>query len=600
VKNQVEGAVNDVKNQVDNAKNTANDLYGNLQSGFKKEGSAGSANNGSVVSGTNEVVPWQFGEGEDFFADTQSGNDGNFVSTSVYNSDIQKKEPENKAVEPVSSKMIEGLWAEDNEVELSAGPVEKTAIEAKTDGPLLLKDEKPVADRVVVPQKELDMDGLKNPINLDLKKSDDLPNLKNIERSEDLKPISAEKNVITPTKFVKPATTPTLTPAAQNLKDKAVSVSAPVSTKPEALSTAPTPAPAPTLSTAVKPALQKTTPSSATITRKAFEKVSYVDVYQHGFAAEAKFATGTDGEANYYFPDTFALWTGINFDDKVDEEKMEKAVSTICSDLNSTDDTTKAAYVNQYNKLLAEAKAHAQAYSAATVKETESTKTTDDLESMNGKLGSMLDQMSGSGEILTAEVEQNKRELVMIADNIQLEVFGELLHYCDIYQVGEKDYANGEKFAVGVDDNGVFHYPERMARWCSLDVKDEKNKDVLEGCLSKICSDMNASNETDANDAKMYYENMMKEVWVNAFILTVEIKQKYANTKLEDKASDITEKAAGERTTQTTGNSEIDKFLKRMKYDAERLREVVFELQAYRVVSDFCDVFIQKEQGEKE
>ena len=410
VKNQVENTVNDVKNKVDNAKNTANDLYGNLQSGFKKEGSAGNASTGSAASGSTEVVPWQFGEGESesgFDFEPTSNNESivltppsTSASTSVISSD---RDTQNSALENGGSTIvmpaeIDDLWADNGNVELSAGPT----VNVSTGKNLaVVKEEKPVAAQTETPKSEVDL------------KSDSLP---------------AEEKVTIPLK-------PALMPTGEALKGEDAIVLGPVNTKTEMPSADLTPtfdagkAATPAVAPTTKPVLNK-----GMTTRKAFEKISYVDVYQQGFAAEAKFATGTDDDANYYFPDTFALWTGINFDDKVDEEKMEKVISTICSDLNSSDDTTKAEYVNQYNKLLAEARAHAEAYSAAAVKESESTKTIEDLENMQGKLDSMLDQMSGSGEILTSEVEQNKRELVMMADNIQSEVFEELLHYCNIYQ----------------------------------------------------------------------------------------------------------------------------------------------------------------------
>ena len=152
------------------------------------------------------------------------------------------------------------------------------------------------------------------------------------------------------------------------------------------------------------------------------------------------------------------------------------------------------------------------------------------------------------------------------------------------------------EFVTGTDDDGVFYFPQEMAEWCSLGVKSNRSYADLSNCLSKMCSDMNASDETAANDAKIRYENMVKELWVNAFILTVEIKQKYANAKLEDKAEDITVDAADSERSQNTGNSEIKKFLQGMQHDAERLREAAFDLKAYRVVSDHCDVFIQKEE----
>ncbi|MBR2299132.1 MAG: hypothetical protein IJ870_00980 [Alphaproteobacteria bacterium] len=376
VVNQVEGTVNGVQNTAQNIGNSATNLYGGLQNGFAQSGG-----NAAVSAGSNPSTFVHSADGEVGF-DYNPAEDA-FVSENESNMatgvvTYTSATGLNDRQAPMTSFEGVGLWEGDDSVELTNSPEQTLPAVSEND----LANEKlegQITERVqegVVQAKVAPVEA----------KADVAP----AGQASGLEKLSVE--------------------SAEISADKA-------DTETDAVRA---------------PALEKP------ILRKAFEKVSYYDVFTHGYAAEAKFATGTDDDANYYFPDTFAMWTGINFDEKLDEAKMNTAVSTICADLNTADDQKKTEFVTQYQKLLAEASAHAEAYSAASVKESESTATSDDLENMLGKTDSMLTQMSATGEILASEIEENKRELVMLADSIQTEVFRELFAYCSNYTPEEE------------------------------------------------------------------------------------------------------------------------------------------------------------------
>jgi len=178
--------------------------------------------------------------------------------------------------------------------------------------------------------------------------------------------------------------------------------------------------------------LSKSEDKEETTTRRGFEKLSYRQLFVNAFAAQSlEFKTGTDDAANYYFPDEFAQWTGINYDDNLDEDKMNAAIKTICADLTAEADQERFANRKEYNKLLASAYANAEAYSAAALKDSESTKTLDELENMVALGdGTTSTQISGLMELGIAETEQNEKELVMLANDVQGEFFENLLQYC--------------------------------------------------------------------------------------------------------------------------------------------------------------------------
>jgi len=153
-------------------------------------------------------------------------------------------------------------------------------------------------------------------------------------------------------------------------------------------------------------------------------------------------------------------------------------------------------------------------------------------------------------------------------------------------------------FVTGTDDAGVFYFPQIMAEWCSLNFEDEMTYGRLEDCFSKIAKDMNDPNSTESAAAKQQYQELKKEVWMNAFLLSLEIKQKYANLKIAEKAEEITEKAGGEGRTQDSGNAEIKKFILQQQEDLKRLREALIDLEVYSVLEQHSDIFEKSEESE--
>ncbi|MBR2299133.1 MAG: hypothetical protein IJ870_00985 [Alphaproteobacteria bacterium] len=157
------------------------------------------------------------------------------------------------------------------------------------------------------------------------------------------------------------------------------------------------------------------------------------------------------------------------------------------------------------------------------------------------------------------------------------------------------------EFATGTDDNGVFHFPQEMASWCSLNFSNDKAYTYgdVEKCFKQMCNDMNSPKATEAAKAKRRFEEVMKEIWINAFIISVEIKQKYANTKLEDEAFETNEEAGGQVRNQTTGNGYATEILHTMSHDLKRLRGAAFDLKAYRTMGNYCDIFGDDKKQDK-
>ena len=387
VKNQVEGAVNGVKNQIDNAKNQAQDLYGGLQNGF----------GGTTNAADGSFEPFQFGHSED------SNPTGGAMVPLGSNSTGSTYSIEDGA----------DLWGDGNFDEDGTGV---TAFETTSTQNGALKSGSEMLQ--------------------DAGKSDFSQNNQNGAGVLDTGARSAFK-----------------TPAEDNVSlfneepvvnvDTALSVNdkgktAPLQDQEKGLSIfneEPVSNVAPVLNkTSVKTTGNKTEmPADNATMRKAFGKVSYNFVIKNSFAAQSDILTGTDEEGNYYFPDTFAAWVGFNFDEKLDEDKMTVAVKTICDDLNSKNAQDVEAYKNRFMQIIKEARAHAEAYTAAAVGATESEKTTDDLSQMiDTASDSARTQLAGVGEIGVNEIAQNKKQMVMTADALQAEIFDEMLQYCQI------------------------------------------------------------------------------------------------------------------------------------------------------------------------
>lgn len=154
--------------------------------------------------------------------------------------------------------------------------------------------------------------------------------------------------------------------------------------------------------------------------------------------------------------------------------------------------------------------------------------------------------------------------------------------------------ASSLDFSTGTDDSGLYRFPQEMAEWCGLNFDKAPDFGVIGDCFVKICSDYYASDATEAAAARKRLEKLRKEAWINAFILSVELKQKYANLKIEEKGEDLQEKGEDSVRTQNAGNAEIEKFLLNQQQDLIRLKGAVIELETFSNLKSNCRVFVNK------
>ena len=164
---------------------------------------------------------------------------------------------------------------------------------------------------------------------------------------------------------------------------------------------------------------------------KAFERVSFYYEMKAGYAA-ASFKTGTDNDGNFYFPDAFAQWVGINFDDNVSEEMLWAGINQICADMRSAHNNETQEYDQRFDyDIIGQMRASAQAHSAVGANESNSTKRVDDLSSMIDVAGgTQTMQLSGLGEIGTSEIHQKRLEVVRESDEIFARFFDGVRAYC--------------------------------------------------------------------------------------------------------------------------------------------------------------------------
>lgn len=155
-------------------------------------------------------------------------------------------------------------------------------------------------------------------------------------------------------------------------------------------------------------------------------------------------------------------------------------------------------------------------------------------------------------------------------------------------------YAQAVDFSTGTDDNGLYRFPQEMAEWCGLNFDKEPNFGVIGECFAKICSDCYASDATEAAAARKRLQKVRKEAWINAFILSVELKQKYANLKIEEKGEELQENGEDSVRTQNAGNAEIEKFLLNQQRDLIRLKAAMIELNTFSSLIGHCQVFVSK------
>ena len=166
---------------------------------------------------------------------------------------------------------------------------------------------------------------------------------------------------------------------------------------------------------------------------KAFGKVSFNYNSKAGYAAQAGgFKTGTDDDSNFYFPDAFATWADLNFDDTADEEKLWAAIDKICEDLQSTENHETAEIDKKFDyDVVGVMRANAQAHSAVIENEAENGKTVEDLSDMVSVAGgTTLTQDSGMGEIGNGQIHQNRQDIVRLSDEAMSRFFDEVRKYC--------------------------------------------------------------------------------------------------------------------------------------------------------------------------
>ena len=170
---------------------------------------------------------------------------------------------------------------------------------------------------------------------------------------------------------------------------------------------------------------------------KAFGRVSYVLDFKEAFASQTK--TGTDKDGNFYFPDAFANWADINYDETADSEKLFVAIQKICGDLQSTLNTETREFDEKYdNEIIGKMRANAMAHSVVGAKEAESGKAVEDLENMTEKAtDTALTQMSALGEINAKQIRQNRLDIVRLSDEVMAMVFDEIRRYCFDYALPE-------------------------------------------------------------------------------------------------------------------------------------------------------------------
>lgn len=173
---------------------------------------------------------------------------------------------------------------------------------------------------------------------------------------------------------------------------------------------------------------------------QAFEKVSYNRNFKAGFAAQGSdFKTGTDDDGNFYFPDAFANWVGLNFDDTADEDKLWAGIEKICADLHSPENYKTGSFDHRFNyEIIGVMRANAQAHSAVGANEAESGGTVNDLDNMiNTAGGTTMTQISGLGELDAAQIRKNRQDIVRLSDELMSRVFDEIQRYC--YHWNEKE-----------------------------------------------------------------------------------------------------------------------------------------------------------------
>ena len=333
---------------------------------------------------------------------------------------------------------------------------------------------------------------------------------------------------------------------------------------------------------------------------KAFGKVSFYLDFRQSYASSSNgFKTGTDSDGNFYFPDAFAQWAGINFDDEVDEDKFMEGVDKICADLKSPENHETQEFDNRFDyEVMGQMRAAAEAHSSVIKNEAESGKTLDDLLNMNESVsGTTMMQNSGFGEIGEAKVHYNKQEIIRLSDEIFARVFEEIRKYAYHHTEEEKNHEKKGGFTTGTDNDGNVYFPQRMAEWCNLNFDSDISTETMKQCLGTIANDYYSPVAETAYEARIRFRKMKMESVAHAFITALEAKQKFATDKEEEAVEKINTEDADNVSTMDAGNAVIDNKIRAQEKEIEVLKYCMAMLDGWDIIESNGEVFVTKDGG---
>lgn len=334
---------------------------------------------------------------------------------------------------------------------------------------------------------------------------------------------------------------------------------------------------------------------------KAFGKTSfYLDFKKSYASGVGGFKTGTDDDGTFYFPDAFAQWTGINFDDEVDEDKFLSGVDAICADLQSSENHETQEFDNKFDyEVMGQMRAAAHAHSAVRKNEADNGKTLDDLRNMNEVAGgTTMTQTSGFGEIGEAQVYYNKKEIVRLSDEIFSRVFEEIRKYCYYWPEEAEEEYKGE-FVTATSDTGTFYLPQEMAQWCNQNIDKNTTKEDIDNCVRIIANDYYSPIDDVAHKARIRFRKMKMEAVAHAFITAHEAKKKFATDKTEEAVEKINTEDTDNVATMDAGNAAIKKKLREQEDQLTLLKFSMELLDVLDTMQNRGDVFVE-EGGSKQ
>ena len=583
VKGQVEGTINNVKGQVENVKNQienvkgqventindvnnrVNDLFGSPEDNFDFE-------NNSADTGSTGLSQTNSGAGFN-----QTSSNTNFNQTS-YNTGAQTG---NVAGVVSSGSFDEDMWGGVHEQTLGG------ASEPATENGFLSKTSRTVedvadiewGDGTKVEDEEVVVEVKKE---IKLKSEENLPKLEiSGEPAEEIKLIEVKTDGINKKGDVINSKKDLINSKINLINERDISVSPKDADKLE---------------------LKEVPDIKGRTEVKAFKKVSFYQDFKTSHAAQtAGMKTGTDDEGNFYFPDAFAQWVGINFDETPDEQKLWDGIEKICADLKSSENYQTQEFDRRFDyDIVGQMRANAQAHSIVGANESESGKTVDDLSNMiDAAGGTTMTQISGMGEISAAQIRQNRQEIVRLSDDVLSRVFDEIRSYCFYWPETEEEVVPASGFKTGTDNEGNFYFPQRMAEWCSLNFDDDITEQVMEECFEKIASEYYAAEDDVARQARTRFRKMKMEAVINAFINAHNAKKRFANDKEEDAVEQINTDDADSERTMTSGNAEINKKLMEQMGQIDLLRFSLAELDNLNTIENDGEIFVRKGKREQ-